>query len=188
MRSIENGSCGNFDSTASLIYTIYYLIFAGLLPPLLISAFTMLAMYQLRQLRRRIQPLADGADRSDSTNIIRKRDRDLMRMVFAEVIVYVISTMPFSIFLLYKFFTDNTKKSRDRAQIESFVNYLLQSFVMYLNTALPFYIFYITSPSFRLQCRRVTSKFYYFVCRKPRPEQMHDNARTMTIQHGLRST
>ena len=187
MRSIENGSCAIFDSTASLIYTIYYLIFAGLVPPLLISTFTMLAMHRLQQLRRRVQPLAENADRTGSTNVIRKRDRDLMRMVFAEVIVYVVTTMPFSIFLLYKLFTDNLKKSRDRSQIESFVNYLLQSFIMYLNTALPFYIFCITSPSFRRQCRRVTNRVYYFIRRQPMPERMDDNARTMTIQHGLRS-
>ena len=50
-----------------------------------------------------------------------------MKMVFIEVIFYVISTIPFSIYLIYKIGTDyNTIKSRERQQIESFINYKAQ--------------------------------------------------------------
>jgi hypothetical protein len=45
--------------------------------------------------------------------------------------------------------TNNLIKSEERQQIESFINYLTQSFLMYLNTALPFYIYILTSSSFR---------------------------------------
>ena len=44
----------------------------------------------LRQLRRRIQPTADNANNTNHS--IQRRDRDLLVIVIAEVIVYIITT------------------------------------------------------------------------------------------------
>jgi hypothetical protein len=183
VRTIQNGSCNIFDSVYLMIYTIYYLIFAGILPPLLILIFSVLVMRTLKQIRSRVQPTAtatkEDGQKKQSTNIIRKRDRDLLKMVFIEVLFYVFSTMPFSIFLLYKLGTDYTTiKSRNRLQIESFINYMAQSFIMYLNTALPFYIYIATSASFRRQTIRVIHNLFAFITRK---QMRRDEDITQTI-------
>ena len=157
IRSIENGSCGISNRIYSLIYTIYYLIFAGLLPPVLILLLTFLVLHQLKKVRQRVQPRSSN----------RRRDRDLLRMVFIEVTVYVINTTPFSLFLVYRLISDQTKKSRDRQQLESFVNYLSQSFLMYFNTALPFYIYLFSSSSFRKQFQRWISMVKDTLIRRP---------------------
>ena len=169
IRTIQNSSCNIFGSVYSTIYTIYYMIFAGILPPLLIIIFSILVMRALKQLRSRVQPIITNEDpqKKASTNVVRKRDRDLMKMVFIEVIFYVISTMPFSIYLIYNLITNYTTiKSKERQEIESFINYITQSFLMYFNTALPFYIDISTSSSFRKQTKRVIIKIYAFITRK----------------------
>ncbi len=151
-RTIENDSCNIFNQIYLMIYTIYYMIFAGIIPPLLILIFTILVMKSLTEVRNRVQPFVTRnsiTTNQSMTIVLRKRDRNLIKMVFIEVIFYVISTMPFSIYLIYKMITNNLIKSEERQQIESFINYLTQSFLMYLNTALPFYIYILTSSSFR---------------------------------------
>jgi len=183
VRKIENGSCNIYGSVDSLIYTIYYLIFAGILPPLLITIFSILVMRILKQLRRRVQPTGGNNESGSSTNTIRKRDRDLIKMVFIEVMFYVISTLPFSIYLVYNLITTNLTKTKERQQIESFINYLFQSFIMYFNTALPFYIYISTSPSFRRQCKTVIIKFYAFIMRKEIRQDQDTTGRTMTVKN-----
>jgi hypothetical protein len=163
VRTIQNGSCNIYNDLYSLIYTIYYIIFAGVLPPFLIVLFSLLVMRNLKQMRSRVQPTTTE---NPSVNILRKRDRDLMRMVLIEVMFYVISTMPFSIYLVYKMITNDYVKSKEQNQIESFINYMTQSFIMYFNTALPFYIYISTSSSFRRQCKKVIIQFYAFMLRK----------------------
>jgi hypothetical protein len=183
IRKIQNGSCNIFGSVYSLIYTIYYLIFAGILPPLLIIIFSLLVMRILKQLRRRVQPTAGNNEGGSSRNPIRKRDRDLIKMVFIEVMFYVISTLPFSIYLVYNLITSNIIKNKERQQIESFINYLFQSFIMYFNTALPFYIYISTSPSFRRQCKMVIIRFYAFIMGKEMRQDQDGSARTMTVKN-----
>jgi hypothetical protein len=124
-------------------------------------------MRNLKQMRSRIQPTTrEMGEKNSSINTLRKRDRDLMKMVLIEVMFYVISTLPFSIYLVYQMITTNYIKSKERKQIESFINYLTQSFLMYLNTALPFYIYLATSPSFRRECKKILIKFYAFITGK----------------------
>ncbi|CAF1528709.1 unnamed protein product [Rotaria sp. Silwood1] len=180
-RTIENGSCNIYNDIYSMIYTIYYMITAGILPPLLIIIFTLLVMKSLKQLRSRVQPIREDRENKQSINIVQKRDRDLINMVFIEVMFYVVSTMPFSIYLIYKMVTDDLIKSRERKQIESFINYILQSFIMYLNTALPFYIYISTSSSFRRELKRIFIKFYAFIMRKKIRYENNNSTRTMII-------
>jgi hypothetical protein len=175
-RTIQNGSCNIFNDLYSSIYTIYYLIFAGLLPPALILVFSILVMRNLKQMRSRVQPTQETTGGGGKNNL-RKRDRDLMKMVLVEVMIYVLSTLPFSIYLVYQMITSSYVKSKDRKQVESFINYLAQSFLMYLNTALPFFIYIATSPSFRRECQRIPIRFYAFITNKVirRPNDMTDS-------------
>jgi hypothetical protein len=164
------------------------MIFAGIFPPLLILIFTLLVMKTLKQLRSRVQPTMTTKTETEPRNqsmriVLRKRDRDLIKMVFIEVMFYVITTMPFSIYLIYKMLTDSLTKSRERQQIESFINYLVQSFLMYLNTALPFYIYILTSPSFRKQTKQFLIRIYAFIIRKQIRNEQDETTRTAAVRN-----
>jgi hypothetical protein len=156
VRTIENNLCDIHNDLYLLIYTIYYLIFAGIFPPLVIIIFSLLLMRNLKRMRTHIQSVKPNGERNScSINILRKRDRDLMKMVLIEVMIYLITTMPFSIYLIYKMLTNNSIKSLNRIEIELFFNYLTQSFLMYLNTALSFYIYICTSSSFKREFEKL---------------------------------
>jgi hypothetical protein len=143
------------------------MIVAGVLPPLLMMIFSLLLMHNLKKMRTHIQSVkATGERNTCSVHILRKRDRDLMKIVLIEVLIYLITTMPFSIYLIYKMLTYNSMKSLNRIEIELFFNYLTQSFLMYLNTALPFYVYISTSSSFRREFEKLVMKLIQLIKRK----------------------
>ena len=96
------------------------MITTGLVPPAAMTVFSVLVVLSLRRIRARVQPTATG--------VVRKRDRDLIRMSLIEVIVYLITTTPYSIVVVYLFATRTASKGLDQQKLESFISYLAQSF------------------------------------------------------------
>ena len=157
--TIISGSCGAYG-VYSLIYSIYSFIVAGLLPPILMIIFGYLTIRNLRQIHSRLRP-----------NIIRisninKKDYYLLVMLMCEVIVYLISTIPYPIQTLYLTITRDLIKSSFRIQIESFITFMAYSFLIYINSASTFYIYISTSRAYRHQCRRFIV-YYWLKITKP---------------------
>jgi len=116
--NIRNSVCGMFD-LYKLIYAIYQTIIIGILPPLLMSIFSILAIRSLHQ-------------RHDVWRRFKQRDRYLMRMVMAEVILNVFISIPYSINLAYGVGTYyDVDKSARRLEIEAFITFVTQ-FIIYL--------------------------------------------------------
>jgi hypothetical protein len=119
-----------------VIYAIYQITIVGILPPVLMSIFSILT---IRSLLERHGPLRR----------LRQRDRHLMRMVLAEVIVNVSISIPYSINLVYGAITlYDVNKSAQRLEIEAFITFVTQ-FVIYLTGVVPFYLYMLTSKRFR---------------------------------------
>jgi hypothetical protein len=122
-----------------LIYAIYQITIVGILPPLLMSIFSILAIRSLHQ-------------RHDVLRRFKQRDRYLMRMVMAEVILNVSISIPYSINLAYGVGTYyDVDKSARRLEIEAFITFVTQ-FIIYLAGVVPFYLFLLTSKQFRKGC------------------------------------
>jgi uncharacterized membrane protein len=135
LMDIRDSVCGMFG-LYKLIYAIYQVILVGILPPILMIIFSILTMHSLHQ-------------RHGTQTRLRQRDRYLMRMVIAEVIVNISTSIPYSINLLYGAATYNVvNKSMQRIEIESFISFLTQ-FLIYLISVAPFYLFLLTSKPFR---------------------------------------
>ena len=78
-------------------------------------------------------------------NHVRQKDRDLMRMLIAEIFINISTSITFSANLLYgtaTFFV--TDKTTIRIEIEVFVNFLSQ-FLIHLLSVAPFYLFIIST-------------------------------------------
>ena len=148
LESIENGSCGMHNTAFAMSYTIYNLITTGLFPPAIMIMFSVLITLSLNRIRTRVRPMQIF---STTTGMVRKRDRGLIRISLIEVVVYLITTTPYSITLVYLSATRPTSNSLEQQGIESFLLYLAQSFLLHLNNALPFWIFLLFVPSFRLE-------------------------------------
>ena len=174
LRSLVNGACDVRLGTPSTIYTIYMLTVLSLFPLTSMITFGVLMIRSLKQIRMRVVPISD-TDVSTTAPTLRKRDRDLMTMLAIELFLYVITTIPVTIALVYKTTTESHVKSSKRRDIESFVLYVTRLFLLYLNNSLSFWIYVSTSKSFRLECRNLLVKWSNFVaCDIPyRNERMH---------------
>jgi hypothetical protein len=152
---IRGGVCWMFDFY-KFFYPIYQTIFVGTLPPILMSVFGFLTIRSLHQ-------------RHTATTHVRQKDRDLMRMLIAEIIINIFTSIPFSANLLYgtaTFFV--VGKSAVRIEIEAFVNFVSQ-FLIHLLSVAPFYLFIISSKSFRHEFSQIMITWWYkYILRRAR--------------------
>ncbi|CAF1150688.1 unnamed protein product [Adineta ricciae] len=132
---IRNNVCGMFDAY-KLFYAAYQITFISVVPPTLMSIFSILTFRSLRQ-------------RHDGQAHIRQRDRQLMRILIVEVLINVSTSIPISCNFAYNAATIYvTDKTSLRQEIESFFGYIVQNLI-YLISVVPFYVFLITSKPFR---------------------------------------
>ena len=144
---IRGGICGMFDFY-KFFYPIYQCILVGTLPPILMSVFGFLTVRSLQQ-------------RHGAGTQVRRKDNDLMRMLIAEIMINVFTSIPFSANLLYGTATFYVVgKSAQRVEIEAFVNFLSQ-FLIHLLAASPFYLFVISSKSFRREFTQILMTWWY---------------------------
>ena len=130
------------------IFTFYSILFIGLIPSIILSIFACLTYRNLKRLRNRVQPI--NPNTGHATQIVQRRDRDLLILVIAEVVVYIISTALFPISLLETMISGYVMPTKSpyhaRAEIFAF-NFSL--FLLYIYSAAPFYIYMISSASLR---------------------------------------
>ncbi|CAF0974329.1 unnamed protein product [Adineta steineri] len=133
---IKNGIC-TMLTTYKLPYSIYQIIVISIIPPMLMCIFSILTIRKLHQRRDIIQMH------------VKRKDRYLMRMVIAEVMINVLTSIPYSANLLYGALTYYVvNKSALRLEIESFISYIAQFIIYFLGIA-PFYLFMLASKPFR---------------------------------------
>ena len=131
----DSGRCRPSSSYA-LAFSIYLFIFIGILPPLLMITFGILAWQNLQFIRKRIAPL---------TNAHRVRfhrsDRDLMLMLTGEVLVYIITTSLYPVNVLYGVITApiTAEKSDMRLAVESLVAFIISPVLNYVYCVSHFY-------------------------------------------------
>jgi hypothetical protein len=132
---IRNGVCSAFG-TYQYFYAIYQCIVIGIVPPTLMSIFSFLTVRNLNQLH------------ANQTNV-RRKDRDLMRMLVAEIILNVATSIPYSANLLYTAATSFVvDKSAQQLEINSFCETIAQVLINMVGF-IPFYLFIVSSKSFR---------------------------------------
>ncbi|CAF1112318.1 unnamed protein product [Adineta ricciae] len=132
------GTCGMFGMY-KLSYAIYQIIFFTFTPPILMAVFSLLTIRDLYQRHNASQVSA------------RKLDRHLAYMVITEVVINIISSVPYGINLLYGALTYYvTNKTTERLEIEAFYSFI-SLMLVYLTGVVPFYLFISISRPFRLE-------------------------------------
>jgi len=147
--NIENNRCGVYGLYGQ-IFSFYSLIFTGTIPILSMISIGILMMNNLRQLRSRIRP-------SDNTRRLNRRDIKLIKLVLVEVIVYIFCTSTYPLMLIYMSITNNMalNKTAEQKQIESFINYITMSLLLYLNYNTTFYVHILTSKTYRMEVKQL---------------------------------
>jgi hypothetical protein len=170
LMNIRGGVCGMFG-LYKLIYAIYQILVAGILPPVLMSILSILTIRSLHQ-------------RHGALGRHRQIDRYLMRMVTAQVIVNIITSIPYSVNLLYGAITYYVvDKSAQRLEIEAFITFATQ-FLVFLISVASFYLFLLTSKRFRTDFFRVLVKGWNkYMLRRVQiiPLNEHNNAAKIIV-------
>jgi hypothetical protein len=158
MYTIINTQCGSFG-TYSLIYTIFILLFVGLMPPITSGIFGYLTYRNMRQIRNRVQPIRQNTNAANGP--IRRRDRDLLVIVISEVFVYIITSILYPFIYLEATISNYiiSNKSVQYRQIEGFM-YNIAYLLIFINSAAPFYTYLVSSKSFRQDFKQLIINNY----------------------------
>jgi hypothetical protein len=158
MNTVINGKCATSD-VYTTIYSVYSLIFVGLIPPIVSAIFGYLSYRNMKQMRIRIQPVVRNT--TNANIFIQRRDRDLLIIVIAEVVTYVVTTALFSLIELEMMISQYAipNKSFQYLQIEySILN--IAYFLLTVNSTVPFYTYLISSKSFRRDTKQLIIDIY----------------------------
>jgi hypothetical protein len=156
--TVVNGRCV-YVGIYSTIYTLYVIIFVSLIPTITLSIFGYLTYRNMRKMHLRVQPITDN--RIQENNSIRRHDRDLLIIVISEVLLFIIATFPFPLILLEMMISPYiiSNKSVQYSQIEGFI-LIIAYLLLFANSAMPFYIYLISSKSFYRDFKQLIIKAY----------------------------
>jgi hypothetical protein len=184
MTTTVNGECGTFG-TYSIIYIIYLIhsiIFVSLVPLIIVAIFGYLTYSQMRQIRTCIQPLINN--RINENTAIRERDRKLLILVMSESLVYVVTTPPYVLIvseIMISGFILSLNKSVLYRQIENFLM-AMSLLLLYINNTAPFYVYMISSKSFRRDFKRLIINGCRKLTRQPTVRMPHITHQMMRQQ------
>jgi hypothetical protein len=155
--SIENNRCLVFG-LYGFVYSIIQLITLGILPTALMILFAVLLIKNLHHSRTRLREVTRQPVNTN-VGVLRRRDKNLIVLVFTEIFITFICTFPYSIDAIYTALTNNIpNKSVERQQIESFMFFFTVSFLLYLGYSTTFYGYMTTSKPFRREVKNMLLK------------------------------
>ncbi|UJR18287.1 hypothetical protein I4U23_005190 [Adineta vaga] len=137
-------TCVILSNTFYTNYRIYFVlvVFYGLTPITVLSVMGILTyrnmnMLQLDRQRHAVQ-------------------RQLTLMLLVQIPIIIVSVLPFTIFTEYLTITATTIKSADQIARENIINNIVNP-LFYVTFACPFFVFYISSPTFKKEAKVLLS-------------------------------
>jgi hypothetical protein len=149
--------------TYTLFITYYSLFIVGILPPLLMAIFGFLTLKNIRQVRHAMQPSQASTINTTvvgRTYTVQSKDRQLIYMLLMEIIVYIISRFPSTVFLIYQQITLYQTKSPEQTSAEQMIA-IITYFVGFIDSSINCYTNILVSKNFRAELKRILR------CRRP---------------------
>jgi hypothetical protein len=158
MNTVINGQCTTIG-VYSTIYSVYSIMFVALIPTITSAIFGYLSYRNMRQAYNRVQPVVQNTINANYN--IHRRDQDLLVIVIAEVVTYVVTTALFPLIQLEMMISEYVmpNKSFQYLQIEIFILNIAY-FLLSINSAVPFYVYLISSKSFRRDFKQLIINSY----------------------------
>jgi hypothetical protein len=128
--------CYAQDGAYRIFYDFFYFATFSFTPPIIMVIVGLGTFYNIHQTNVQVNPVT-----TNTTNVfqLRRRDRQLIRMLLVQCICTVILTMPVAVQKLYVTFTENVTKDAYRVAIESFIVQITRVLV-YINCSISFYM------------------------------------------------
>jgi hypothetical protein len=183
MYTITNGRCGA-SGIYSNVFTVYAIVFIGGGPAIIMGIFGYLAYHNMRKVQLRVQPIVQNANHQN--HLIRRKDQELLVIVIAEVIVYVITIVPFPLIYLEMIisqYTLSSNKTLQYSQIEGFILGMAY-FLLFANSAMAFYIYMASSKGFRRDFKQLIRNHCREVRKQPAVAPVSRSVRTVIQRDG----
>ncbi|CAF0898296.1 unnamed protein product [Adineta steineri] len=148
-------TCNSQIGTYRTFIAFWFMALYSLCPSFFMLLFGLLTLKNIRQ-HRQVVPTVAGTNQ-----LVRRTDNQLLRMLIAQVLMVFISTLPYSIYLLYTGFTSNIQKDTLRITQENFAGRVTGSFINFAHTT-SFYLYTLTGTVFRKEFHRIILR-----CRHP---------------------
>ncbi len=185
---LRAGSCAIVYGYVGALYDgIFTIINACGIPIPIMVICSLLIRRNLTKKRERRNFNADQQRRtSNNEHLQRKRDQQALIMLFVQIFVYVILTLPWMIYMIYDAISLNIlNKSADRLAIEGFMRFLTATVIFLFPTA-SFYLYTLTSSMFRKELLNMLGPILCFKCsnnnRRIEPITNTNAQRRLTIQ------
>ena len=150
----RRNACGVTNSAVEIYHGIYTIVMGGTLPPIIMLFCITIIWKNLRSRATR-----RTTTRNDSTK--KSRDDQVLFILLAQVFIYLITNLPFTVNNLYAALTrDVANKSTNRVIIEAFVLLGAELFIFTFPASL-FYSSTLASPMFRSELRKILNCFCF---------------------------
>ena len=148
--------CNIFISAYDIVFSVFYILFTCLLPPLLMIFFGLKTILNVRRLRRQVVP-NDQHSHDARHKRLRTRDRQMINMLLLQVFLTIICSAPFTAINLYSTINANLEiapMSPRATAIYSFASNICR-LMNYFTPVIGFYIYSLSGASFRLEMSRI---------------------------------
>jgi hypothetical protein len=162
LNAISN-TCVLVGSNVLDIYqNCYSIILIGIIPPSLALIFTILTFrnLKLRQKRRRVITIINQISLKKEN-----RDNQIFLMLLIQIFVYISSTTPYTMYLIYQFITkyNGIDESPERKLIESIISSVMEA-LRFVHPFISFYLFLFISKIFRKEFKSMIVGIYRKSC------------------------
>jgi hypothetical protein len=180
MMTVVHGQCTT-SGVYSTIFTVYTIIFVSLIPLITLVIFGYLTYRGMRRMQSRVQPVVQNTINANTS--IQRRDRDLLIIVIAEVVTYVVTTALYPIIQLEMMISGYVAPNRSAQYlaIEYFV-LIIAYFLLSINSAASFYTYLISSKAFRRDFQQLIRNGYQKLTRQTPVEIDSRTDRTLKQQ------
>ena len=140
--------CNIFYPRYEITFQVFFLTFSCLLPPACMALFGLLTIFNVRKLRRQIVP--QNIDQRHQR--ARSKDGQLISMLLFQVLITMFCTAPFATVNLFNMITNQDTSIIYSVYIQALFESLCR-LILYLNPMIGFYIYTLSSRTFRLELR-----------------------------------
>ncbi len=159
------GRCTTVSDVYAIFYNIYDTILSGFLTPMFMIIFGFLTIRNVKRIRQRInvQININQLPANQQTGKINTKSREygILIMILVQIGVYLVTCLPFPIYLVYSTVIMGQTKSNMTLAFDRFhrtIAYVLAN----INFTATFYIYILTSRVFRKDVKKIFSENQLF--------------------------
>lgn len=158
------GRCTQTTDTYTAFNNIYNTFLSGLTIPILMVIFGFLTIRNIVHARQRISlqmvvpqiPVNPSIYRRN----IKSREYEISIMILVQLAVYLITCLPFPIYLIYSTITMYEEKTNAQIALDNFISFVAYTLV-YINFSATFYIYVLTTRIFRKELKKLIRQNYF---------------------------